>query len=244
MQGIVYSQESEKWWLLKIQKIGCFNNKPLKAQMKTLMFLKSMTGYLKKTYQERNPLWDTSIFLFQSLITSLQKTYKVVVNHENCLMVRGGMSYLLSCLQADSQSSTTGSTDWRLYQQTVSTDGYWCSLYLFFFFSFESDTFMDNHLSELWVQGLPWKSNVILEWTDERILRGKLSCLCSRHCVCQGHSTQGYWCPIQMSGEGELIEDLSQCWILCSTLLKWDLHTFLSLHSTLGKNPVICYNKY
>lgn len=151
-------------------------------------------------------------------------------------MAHSGVSYLLRCLQADSQSNTTGSTDWRLYQQTVSTDRFWCSLYSFFFFFFiesvkENNTFMDNHLSKLHVQGLSWKTNVVLGCMDKRVFieRKMILSLNLALCVLGGqHKRILLFNPdIRWGWINRGKTDLRQCGILCLTLLKRDLHFYL-----------------
>lgn len=84
-----------------------------------------------------------------------------MVNHVDSLMAHSGVTCLLRCLQAGSQSDTTGSIDWKQYQQIVSTDMYWSVLYSFYYYlvlfvcllvlASENEAFMDNHLSELCV---------------------------------------------------------------------------------------------
>lgn len=82
-----------------------------------------------------------------------------MVNHVDSLMAHSGVTCLLRCSQAGSQSNTTGSIDWKQYQQIVSTDMYWSALYSFYYYlvlfvcllvlASENEAFMDNHLSQL-----------------------------------------------------------------------------------------------
>lgn len=58
----------------------------------------------------------------------------------------------------------------------------------------------------------------MLGYVDRRVLSKRKMTLSVVNIVCvKGILNTGKWCSIQMSGEGEKIEDLRECWILCLT---------------------------
>lgn len=120
----------------------------------------------------------------------------------------------------------------RLYPQ-IDFDVVYIRFSFFFFIESvkENNTFMDIHLSKLHVQGLSWKTNVVLGCMDKRVFieRKMILSLNLALCVLGGqHKRILLFNPdIRWGWINRGKTDLRQCGILCLTLLKRDLHFYL-----------------